>query len=86
MKIKALINYTDYSLNKKVEEGSDLVELYNEEGIELTEERIEALLKGNASSNNKPFVEVVKEVETADVAIDNMEVAVAEPKRKKARK
>ncbi len=54
MKVKALIGYNDKELKRWVNEG---------EVLEVTEERANVLLKGNLSSNNKPFVEKVVEVE-----------------------
>ena len=56
--VKALINYKDFKINKDIKKGEELVELYKQAGIELDEERIELLLKGNQSSNFKPFIEV----------------------------
>jgi len=89
MKVRALINYKDYLLNKDIIKGEDMNEAYNKAGVELTQERIDILLKGNASSNNKPFIEVEVEkkkpvVETADIQLDNVETAIVKPKKKKA--
>lgn len=61
--IKALINYKDFKINKDIKKGEELVDLYKQVGIELDEERIELLLKGNQSSNFKPFIEVREKVE-----------------------
>ena len=79
VKIRALINYTDFELNKQIKTGEE---------YEVTKERAEVLLKGNASSNNKPFVELVSErtyyVETADLETSKVEKAVkTTTKRKK---
>ena len=54
MKVKALIGYNDKVLERWVNK---------DEVLDVTEERAEVLLKGNATSNNKPFVEKVVEVE-----------------------
>lgn len=80
MKVKALINYTDLELNKDINAN----EVY-----EVTEERAKVLLKGNASSGYKPFIQLVKEaveeVETADMKAKDVETAV-KPRRKKTNK
>lgn len=52
MKVKAVLNYYDKELKKDITVG---------EILDVTKERAEVLLKGNTSSNNKPFVKVVKE-------------------------
>lgn len=78
MRVRALINYNDYELKRSVIKGEE---------YEVTEERAEVLLKGNASSNNKPFIEVVEtECETADINVEDLEVAIVKPKRKRATK
>lgn len=52
--VKALINYRDLELNRSVKK---------DEVFEVTEERAEVLLKGNPTSGNKPFVEVIGDTE-----------------------
>lgn len=58
MKVKTIIEYKDLILNKKVKNGENLIKVYEKNDIELTNERIDALLEGNQSSKNKPVVEV----------------------------
>ena len=79
MKVRAIMDYKDFQLNKDIKVGDEYV---------VSKERAEVLLKGNASSKNKPFVELVKEVEveTADIKPDNIETATIKPKRKKVSK
>lgn len=82
MKVRALIDYNDFQLNRKIIKGEE---------YDVTKERAEVLLKGNASSGNKPFVEVVKEkpvekeitIETTDLQVDNVETATVKPKKSK---
>lgn len=84
MKVRALINYKDMELKKDIVVGDE---------YEVTKERSEVLLKGNESSGNKPFVEIVKEnkkkeieVETADKKVDKAETATVKKVSKKATK
>lgn len=84
MKVRALINYKDMELSKDIVVGDE---------YEVTKERAEVLLKGNESSGNKPFVEIVKEnkkkeieVETADKKEDKVETATVNKVSKKATK
>lgn len=60
--IKANINYLDCILNKNIVKGEDLVSLYKEANIELSEERIAELEKGNVTSEGVPFINVVREI------------------------
>lgn len=84
MKVRALINYKDMELGKDIVVGDE---------YEVTKERAEVLLKGNESSGNKPFVEIVKEnkkkeveIETADKKEDKIETATVKKVSKKATK
>lgn len=83
MRVRALINYKDFQLNKDIVKGEE---------YEVSKERAEVLLKGNPSSKNKPFVEVVEksktiEVETPEIINeDNLETAIVKPKKKKVTK
>ena len=54
MKVRALIDYKDIKLNKDIKKGEEYI---------VSKERAEVLLKGNNSSKNKPFVEIVKKEE-----------------------
>lgn len=74
-KIKALIDYKDLKINKDVKKGDDIIELYKKANIELTDERIQILLK----VNGQPFIEV----EENDVDIIETEEADIKPKRSK---
>lgn len=71
-KVRAIINYLDKELKKDIKVGEE---------YEVTDERAEVLLKGNPSSKNKPFVEVVEELQE-----DQEEVVVEEPKKKTTKK
>lgn len=80
VKVRALINYNDYQRNEYITKGKE---------YDVTQERAEVLLKGNPSSNNQPFVEVVEEkpiieLETAEQQIDHVETADIKPRRKKS--
>lgn len=86
MKVKALINFKDFKLNKQIKKD----DIY-----EVSKERAEVLLAGNKSSNFKPFVEVVEDtevkvvidkevIETAALKVDEIETAI-KPKRKKSK-
>lgn len=59
--VKANINYLDCILNKNILKGEDLVSLYKEANIELSDERIAELEKGNVTSEGVPFINVVRE-------------------------
>jgi len=48
--IKANIDYLDCTLNKNIVKGADIISLYNEANIELSDERIAELEKGNVTS------------------------------------
>lgn len=86
VQVKALINYIDVQLGKNIVVG----DIY-----EVTKERSEVLLKGNASSENKPFVEVIaevkeeaeqeaeQEIETADLKAKDFETADVKPIKRK---
>ena len=77
MKVRAIIDYVDMELDKEIKIGDE---------YEVTKERAEVLLKGNISSHNKPFVEVVKEeIETANLKTDNVEKAIKPRKKKEKR-
>lgn len=85
MKVRALINFKDFELNKRIKAG----DIY-----EVSKARAKVLLAGNKSSNFKPFVEVVEDteikpvinneevIETAELKVDKVEKAIR-PKRKK---
>ena len=74
MKVKALMNYKDTELNRMINK---------DEVIDVSEERVKQLLKGNITTNNKAVVEVL---ETADKDITKLETPKDKPKRKKANK
>ena len=85
MKVKALINFKDFELNKRIKAG----DIY-----EVSKVRAKVLLAGNKSSNFKPFVEVVEDteikpvinneevIETAELKVDKIEKAVKKVKNK----
>lgn len=78
-KVRAILNYKDKELERDVMVG---------EILEVTEERAEVLLKGNKSSGNKPFVElVVKEQgETTEELVEEpTEEKAVKPKAKKTK-
>lgn len=77
--IKALINFKDCVVNKDIKKGDNILDIYKESNVELTEDRIKVLLKGNLSNGNKPFVEI-KEV------IDETPVEEESKKTKKSKK
>ena len=75
VQVKALINYNDKELDRAVT---------IEEIFEVTEERANVLVQGNASSNNKPFVEIIAakkptiKIEKADKKKNKVETANVE--------
>lgn len=92
-KITANIGYNDYKLNLWVDKGTDIIDLYKENNVELDDERIALLEKGNDSSNHQPFITVTRKpekpikiekeekIETADLKKDKVETATVKTKR-----
>lgn len=73
--IKANIDYLDCTLNKNIIKGADIISLYNEANIELSDERIAELEKGNVTSEGVPFINVVREnMPTNDNEEENKEL------------
>lgn len=58
MEVKTKLCYRDKILNRQINRNKDLLKEYALDNKELSCDRIDELLEGNATSNFKPFVEV----------------------------
>lgn len=66
--IIANFDYKDKIIKEIITKDNNVIEAYEKanKSEKLTDKRIDALLKGNKSSDNKPFVTIVKEDNNID--------------------